>query len=115
MTAFTAIEKMVRQYADSDLKRDENIKMMVDDINRLEEIDIGEERAEKREALAQHIVNYLVTNDYISEEDGFALLNQTNADYGYREIIDVDTVDENDCDEDELTEVDEDELDLDDE
>lgn len=109
MTAFTAIEKMVRQYADSDLRKDENIKKMVNDIDHLDEIDSGEERAEQRELLAQHIVNYLVTNNYLSESDGFDLLNKENPEYGYQVINDVDTIDDNDCDEDELEERDQDE------
>ena len=113
MTAFTAIEKMVRQYADSDLKNDENIKKMVSDIDHLEEIDSGEERAEQREVLAQHIVNYLVVNNYLSEADGFDLLNKDNPEYGYQVINDTDSIDGNDCDEDELVERDPDEDDLD--
>lgn len=110
MTAFTAIEKMVRQYADSDLRKDENIKKMVSDIDHLDEIDSGEERAEQRELLAQHIVNYLVVNNYLSESDGFDLLNKDNPEYGYQVINDVDAIDDNDCDEDELEERDQDDV-----
>lgn len=106
MTAFTAIENMVRTYGDSDLKNDPDIQKMISDLNSLEEVDSGEERAEQRELLAQNIVNYLVINNYVSEEEGFNLLNLTNSDYGHPEIVDVDLIDSNDCDEDELTEKD---------
>lgn len=109
MTAYTAIEKMVRSYADSDLRKDQNIQKMVNDLDHLDEIESGEERAEQRELLSQHIINYLIVNNYISEEDGFDLLNKSDTDYGYREIIDKDHENENDADEDELTAVNDDE------
>lgn len=107
MTAFTAIENMVREASYTDLKKDEEVKKMISDLDHLEEIESGEERAEQRELLAQNIINYLVQRDYITEEVGFNLLNLTNSDYGYPEIEDNDLGDD--------VEIDPDSLDLDEE
>lgn len=90
MTAFTAVANMVREASYSDLKKDEEVKKMISDLDTLEEIESGEERATQRELLAQNIVTYLVQMDYITEEIGFNLLNLTNTDFNHPEIDDKD-------------------------
>lgn len=90
MTAYTAIETMVRNAAATDLKNDASVIAMIEDMDRLEEIESGEERAEKRELLAQHIINHLVSMSYITEEHAFDLLNKSNPDFGHSEIKDID-------------------------
>ena len=99
MTAFTAIENMVRSASYSDLKNDEQVKKIISDLDSLAEVESGELRSEHRETLAQNIVTFLVSTGYISETDGFDLMNKSNPDYGYDEIVELDLgVEESDDD-----------------
>lgn len=87
MTAYNTIEKMVRN-SHHELKQLGSFDSIISDLDKLAEIENGDERSEKRELVFSKVIDYLVNNNIISQHDAFNLMNLTDEEYGEKSIFD---------------------------